>query len=126
MAGVKGRSGGARPGAGRKPKPKPESAVQVGMEPQPHGGALKRKKAAPVQVAPRDMLTLLQDIALGVVEVNGTQLRAAIAAVQYTHAKKGESSGAKEAKDAAAKAAGAGKFGRREAPKLVAAGGKKV
>lgn len=126
MAGVKGRSGGARPGAGRKPKPKPESAVQVGMERQPHGGALKRQKAAPVELAPRDMLTLLKDIALGVVDVNGTQLRAAIAAVQYTHAKKGESSGAKEAKEAAAKAAATGRFGQRRGPTLAANGGKVV
>lgn len=44
----------------------------------------------------------------------------------YDYAKKGESSGKKEEAAAKAKAAGAGKFGRREPPKLVAAGGKSV
>ena len=71
MAGVKGRSGGARPntggarpGAGRKPKPAPE----------------------PVLIPECDMLTLLQDIALGRVEATATQVRAAIAAVRPEHA----------------------------------------
>lgn len=65
MAGTKGRSGGARPGAGRPRKP-----------PQP-----------PFKIEPCDMLTLLQNVALGVVEATPIQVRAAIAAVQYTHVK---------------------------------------
>jgi hypothetical protein len=131
MAGVKGKSGGARAnaggkraGAGRKPKEAaPESAngdahsVSIEMEPQPHGGALKRSKAETQEIAERDMLTLLQDIALGRVEASNNQVRAAIAAVQYTHRKKGE--GGKKEEDAArATAAGAGKFGVRQAPRL--------
>ena len=114
MAGVKGRSGGpranaggARPGAGRKPKPKPEPAVLQ----------------TPANEA--DMLTLLMQIALGQVDASTIQVRAAIAAVQYTHAKKGEASKKDEA-EARAKAAGAGRFGRREPPKLVSNGGQKV
>ncbi|WP_396615457.1 hypothetical protein ACHZ97_14360 [Lysobacter soli] len=123
MAGVKGRSGGprknaggARPGAGRKPKaaakksanPK-ASAVKVKLEGQPHGGALKRTKATPVPIEERDMLQLLQDIALGRVEATGIQVKAAVAAVQYTHAKKGEG-GKKEEKKAAAGAIAGGRF----------------
>ena len=79
MAGVQGKSGGprpnsggARPGAGRKPKAATEksanAAVETKLEPQPRGGALKRKKAVPVEIEPCDMLTLLQRIALGQVD----------------------------------------------------------
>lgn len=100
MAGVKGKSGGprvnsggARPGAGRPPKAAPEL----------------------VEIPERDMLTLLQDVALGRVEASVIQVRAAIAAVQYTHAKKGEG-GKKEEKENAAKTAGRGKFAPAAAP----------
>ena len=107
MAGVKGKcggprpnSGGARPGAGRKPKPKPE----------------------PVHVAvagDRDPLALLLDIAFGVQATTPDQLRAAIAAVQYTHAKKGEG-GKKDERAEAAKKAATGRFAASAAPlKLV-------
>jgi phage terminase small subunit len=115
MAGVKGRSGGpransggARPGAGRKPNPD------------------KVKENAPPSVIEEcDMLTLLQNVALGRVEANALQVRAAIAAVQYTHTKKGDG-GKKEDEAEKAKKAGAGKFAAAAPPKLVAAGGKKV
>ena len=104
MAGVKGKSGGprinaggARPGAGRPPKP----------------------KAEPVLVEGTDMLSLLQDIALGRIESTPLQVRAAVAAVQYTHAKKGEGGKKEEAAGKAQKAAS--KFGTTAAPlKLVA------
>lgn len=109
MAGVKGKSGGprknsggARPGAGRPPKPKPE----------------------PVLIPEVDMLTLLQDIAMGRTDATAIQVRAAIAAVQYTHAKKGEG-GKKEQKQEAAEKV-AKRFQAAAPPKLVAAGGKKV
>lgn len=136
MAGVKGKSGGPRPNsggarvnAGRKPKDLAEksanAAVETKLERQPRGGALKRQKAVPVEVEPCDMLTLLQRIALGQVEASAGQIRAAIAAVQYTHTKKGD--GGKKEEDAEkAKKAGAGKFAPAAPPKLVAAGGKKV
>lgn len=103
MAGVKGRSGGARPGAGRKPKP----------------------RTPPVEISERDMLTLLQDVALGRVEATALQVRAAIAAVQYTHTKKGDGGKKDEAAEKSKKAAG-GKFAPAAPPKLVAAGGKAV
>lgn len=103
MAGVKGKSGGprknaggARPGAGRPPKPKPE----------------------PVHIPEVDMLTLLQRVALGYTEATSLQVRAAIAAVQYTHVKKGDG-GKKEEQADKAKKAGAGKFAPAAPPKLV-------
>ena len=132
MAGAKGRSGGpranaggARPGAGRPKKVKPEDAVEVSLEAQPHGGALKRSKETPVEIPERDMLQLLKDIALGVVPATSLQVRAAIAAVQYTHTKKGDG-GKKEEASEKAKKAGTGKFAAAAAPRLAAANGKKV
>lgn len=104
MAGTKGKSGGARPnsggarlGAGRKPKPKKEV----------------------VELDECDMLKLLQDVALGRVEASTIQVRAAIAAVQYTHTKKSDG-GKKDEKQDAAKVASAGKFGASSPPRLVA------
>lgn len=61
------------------------------------------------------MLTLLQDVALGRVDATPTQVRAAIAAVQYTHAKKGEG-GKKEEAAERAKKAGGGKFSASAPP----------
>lgn len=121
------RRGGARAGAGRKPKPAEvdtplASAVKERLEPQPHGGSLKRSKSEPVPIGDRDMLQLLQDIAFGRVEATMLQVRAAIAAVQYTHAKMGEG-GKKDAKAEAAKKA-ASKFGALAPPKLVVSNGK--
>lgn len=84
------------------------------LEPQAHGGALKRTRSEPVQVGERDMLELLQDIALGRIESTPLQVRAAIAAVQYTHAKKGEG-GKKDERAEAAKIAGR-KFGSTPPP----------
>lgn len=129
MAGVKGKSGGpranaggARTGAGRKPKAAAAksanasaSAVDVTLEPQPNGGALKRSKAEPVQLADMDMLQMLQAVALGRVEATATQVRAAVAAVQYTHTKKGDGGKKDEAADKA-KTAARGKFGASAAP----------
>ena len=79
--------GGARAGAGRKPAPKP----------------------APVTIAGRDMLQMLQAVALGEVEASALQVRAAIAAVQYTHTKRGDG-GTKDAQAEAAAKVAAGKF----------------
>lgn len=89
-------TGGARPGAGRKPKPKPEI----------------------VQIPACDMLKLLQDVALGRVDASALQVRAAIAAVQYTHTKRGDGGKKDEVADAAKKAA-SGRFGSGAPPKLV-------
>ena len=112
MAGQPGRSGGprknaggARPGAGRPKKEKP---------PTP-----------PPPVLPEtDMLTMLQNVALGRVEATALQVRAAIAAVQYTHTKRGDGGKKEEVQERAEQAAS--KFRRSAPPKLVAAGGQKV
>ncbi len=94
MAGVKGRSGGPRPGAGRKPKPKP----------------------APVVITEAgDMLELLQKVALGHLDATSLQVRAAIAAVQYTHTKRGDGGKRDEEADRAKRVAN-GKFGAAPAP----------
>jgi phage terminase small subunit len=101
MAGVKGRSGGARPntggarpGAGRKPKPKPETVV----------------------VPDVDMLEFLKKVAQGLIEATPIQVRAAIAAVQYTHTKTGDG-GKKDALKEAAEQASTGRF-KGKAPPL--------
>ncbi|WP_164242345.1 hypothetical protein ACL5HQ_13735 [Stenotrophomonas maltophilia] len=141
MAGVKGKSGGqrknaggARPGAGRKPKqPTPvpakksanagakksanarAAAVKVSLEAQPGGGALKRTKSVPIEQEDKDMLTLLQDIALGRVPATALQVKAASAALPYTHAKKGEG-GKKEERQQKAQAV-AGRFAPSAPPR---------
>lgn len=89
--------GGARPGAGRKPKPVEAPPVHPDM----------------------DMLQLLQDVALGRVEATPIQVRAAIAAVQYTHTKRADG-GKKEEQAAKARQAAAGRYGVRSGPRLVA------
>ena len=99
MAGKPGRSGGARSGAGRKPKEKPDNTPVT----LPEG---------------TDMLTLLQNVALGVTEATPLQVRAAIAAVQYTHTKRADG-GKKDEKAEKAKSASQGRFKSAEPPKLV-------
>ena len=98
--------GGARPGAGRKPKPKPA-------------------ETPPPQVETRDPLEFLLDVMQGKVAATTVQVRAAVAASQYLHAKKGEG-GKKEESAGKAKAAGSGKFGQAAPPRLAAANGRKV
>lgn len=107
MAGVKGRSGGARPGAGR---PRKTPAVE--------------QQKAPTPVKAKDMLDLLQQVALGKVDATPLQVRAAIAAVQYTHVKAGDG-GKKEAQQEAAEKV-ASRFAPAPPPRLVASGGKKL
>lgn len=91
--GVKGRSGGARPGAGRKPK------VQSNIP------------AAPA-ISERSMLELLQDVALGRVSATSLQVRAAIAAAKYTHAPKVASG----KKDGQSQPASSGRFASSAPP----------
>ena len=107
MAGVKGRSGGARPNTGG-PRPDP-------------GRPRKPPVEAPVPPAAgaEDMLQLLKDIAMGRVDASPTQVKAAIAAVAYTHQKPGDA-GKKEQRQTEAESIASGKFGARQPPKLVA------
>lgn len=99
MAGVKDKSGGARNNAGRKKKETPPPAP-------------------PVVIDGCDMLQMLQDVALGRVEATALRVRAAIAAVQYTHTKKADGGKKEDQADKAQKAAS--KFTQTAAPlKLV-------
>lgn len=103
MAGKPGRSGGARPGAGRKPN---EPTIL---------------KLAATYDDPEKFLT-------AVMNDSGTDVKvrvdAAKALMPFRHKKLGEG-GKKEQKDDAAKKV-AGRFAAGAPPKLVAAGGKKV
>lgn len=107
MAGVKGRSGGARPGAGRKKAPAVAIAPEV---------------AQVVHGEPLDPRPTLELIALGHMEVSAQQYKALTALLPYVHTKKGDG-GKKGEKLGAAKKAGAGKFGASAPPlKLVGKG----
>jgi phage terminase small subunit len=136
MAGVKGKSGGprknaggARPGAGRKPKAKaaksansagPQATVE--LEAQPHGGALKRSHAPEIDPAaalmdgtkrePLEFLELVLNLPAAPLK---DRIRAAIAAAQYRHMKKGDGGKKDEQADKAKKAAG-GRFRAAAAP----------
>lgn len=100
MAGVKGMRGGGgyRPGSGRKRKPA-SSADNFG---------------SPIT---RDPLEFLLDVMQGRVDANAGQVRAAVAAAQYVHMKKGDG-GVKDAKKDAARKAASGKFAPSSPPKL--------
>ena len=110
MAGKKGcsggarqNSGGARPGAGRKAQPK--------------------KPPVKIDADGKDMLALLQQIALGHIDATTTQVRAAIAAVQYTHSKKGEGSKRADEEALREQMRQGGGFKRRAQPRLAAVDG---
>ena len=117
MAGKPGRSGGARPGAGRKKKA--AQPVVGALAPTPTAAPAA---APPPAVVPEDMLDLLQKVALGQVSATSLQVRAAIAAVQYTHTKRGDGGKKDEAAGRAKKAAG-GKFAAAAPPLKLVRGG---
>lgn len=100
MAGVKGRSGGARPGSGRPPKPQEEKQTIAA-----------NGKQTPLEF----LLSVMND---NKVE-DKLRLDAAKTAAQYVHPKKGESSGKKENAEALQQAAASGRFGARAGPRLV-------
>ena len=110
MAGAKGRSGGARPGAGRKPKP---------------ATAIPDEVANVKPGEPFDPRPALEQVALGLLDVSPAQLKALTALLPYVHTKKGEGGKKDQRADAAKKAAG-GRFTPAAPPRLVAAGGKKL
>jgi phage terminase small subunit len=92
MAGVKGRSGGARSGAGRKPN-------------------------KPAFVGSMSPLEFLEGVQAGSIEASPSQIRAATALLPYKHQKLGESGKKQVAEGKARKAAS--KFAPTTAPKLV-------
>lgn len=85
--------GGARPGAGRKPKP-------------------------PCVTGERDPLEFLIGVMTGEIPANAAQVKAAIAAAPYVHQKRGEGGKKDAAADKAKKASG-GKFAASKAPNVV-------
>ena len=91
--------GGARPGAGRKPGPKPEPAVVPGMDP----------------------LAFLEGVMRGLIEATPLQVRAAVAAAQYRHTKRADGGKKEEAAERAKKASD-GKFSVRKPPLRVVGG----
>lgn len=95
MAGVKGRSGGARAGAGRPKKAAPEKPPVSGYT---------------------DPLQFLQAVWTGEIDASAAQVRAATAALPFRHKKLGEGGKADLNKDLAETAAG-GKFGPRAGPR---------
>lgn len=107
MAGTKGKSGGARENSGGA---RPNSGGA-----RPGAGRPRKSKADPVPQGDVDMLQLLQNVALGKTEATMLQVRAAIAAVQYTHTKRGDG-GKKEEQAAKAQKAMTGRFAPRPPP----------
>jgi phage terminase small subunit len=135
MAGVKGRSGGKREGAGRKRKPTTVLA--------PANAPAKRKRAASSNAAAPDVLPevaaagsavteggafdprpTLELVAKGLLEVSVSQQKALTALLPYVHTKRGEGGKKEQKQEAAAKVAG--RFAAAQPPKLAAVGGKKV
>ena len=96
--GMKG-GGGARPGSGRKPQPKEEKLTIATSGSQ-----------SPLEF----LLSVMNDNEID----DRLRIDAAKTAAQYCHLKKGDG-GIKDAKQDAAKKAGAGKFGASAPPRLV-------
>lgn len=126
MAGVKGRSGGRRAGAGRKPGPVPVMGDLKGTE-----VAVAPEPAPPEEPAPEVLPNTLEDakaFLIRVMQDNKTDPRlrmdAAKALLPFQHVKLGDS-GKKEQRQQAAKAV-ASRFASAAPPRLAAAGGRKV
>lgn len=104
MAGVKGRSGGARPNSGPKPK-EPVVLVLGTIYDEPD----------------KFLMAVMNDSG------SDAKLRVdAAKALLSAQVRRAENGGKKDAKQDAAKQAAAGRFASASAPKLVAAGGRKV
>lgn len=83
-----------------------------------------RNAAEPVaQPVDLDMLELLKNIALGLTDASPIQVRAAIAAVQYTHTKR-ESGGKRDEQQGKAEKVAGGRFKAAAPPKLVVSNGR--
>ena len=107
MAGVKGRSGGARPGAGRKKEP-PVLLADTSVD----------APSTPVSSEP-DSLRVLRAITNNTSLDAKLRLDAAKALAPYEAPRKGEG-GKKEERQGAAKKAGTGRFAPAAPPRLVA------
>ena len=114
MAGVKGRSGGRRPGAGRKPKAGVVVAPDASSASVPAAGV----------TFTGDAKAFLETVVRGDVLPTPAQLDAAKALLPYQHKKLGESGKKEQKQDEAGKVAG--RFAQAAAPRLIAADGKRV
>lgn len=111
MAGVKGRSGGARPGAGRKKKP---ATVLAPAAAKPKASEVPAVLAG-IGLEGFDPRPALEQVAQGLIEVSAQQFKALTALLPYVHTKKGDG-GVKDERAERAKKAGAGKFGSAPPP----------
>jgi hypothetical protein len=108
-------------------------APAAAMEPQAHGGALKRNHKEP-EALPGvlagigeegfDPRPALEQVALGLLDPSPAQMKALVALMPYVHSKKGEGGKKERKQEAAAKVAG--RFAPAAPPKLAAVGGKKI
>jgi hypothetical protein len=110
MTKPKGSHGGKREGSGAKPK-----------KPEIHPAVVANNGKIPDQP---DMVKLLVDIALGIVEANAQQVRAAIEAAKYQQGLAGPEAGKKEQKQKAAEEV-AQRFQSAPVPMSVIQGGRK-
>lgn len=120
MAGQPGRSGGKRPGAGRKPVPH-ELKCTIPAAPAPAPAKEDVKAETPVVETPQEdasgqtplefLLFVMRNPAIE----DKLRLEAAKTAAQYMHLKKGDG-GIKDEKAEKAKKAGSGKFGAAPPP----------
>lgn len=122
MAGVKGRSGGARPGSGRPPK-KPQ-LVTVSAASPVVADVPKPDLLAGIGKEGFDPRPALEQVALGLLDPSPNQMKALVALMPYVHAKRGEGGKKDQRQQAAEKVAG--RFSAAAPPRLVAAGGRKV
>lgn len=100
MAGKPGKSGGARVGAGRKPKAQKLEVQELDA------------------IDNQDPLDFLLSIQNNAAVAPALRVRAAIAAAQYVHIKRADG-GKKEEQAGKAKVAGGGKFSTPTPPRLV-------
>jgi len=119
MAGVKGRSGGKRQGAGRKPKIKPDDEASPAVGGKARGEAALSKIMDGEERDPLDFLLVVQNDPLMDPKL---RLRAAIAAAQYKHTKRHDG-GKKESLGEGARKAAEGRFSPKAPPKLVVKNG---
>ena len=110
--GARANSGGKREGAGRKAAPK--QPIHTTPPPMGSDGALSDNEEA----LKEDALAYLLRVVADVGEDPKLRVRAAVAAVQYQHIKKGDG-GKKEERADASKKAATGKFKPAAPPKLV-------
>lgn len=125
--------GGARPGAGRKPKSQAAELLPVAVAAMAVKATNAQKPPVASEVPPEvretsDLSPL--DFLLSIVRDRGAdeklRIQAASIAAPYVHARKAEATGKKADAADRAKAAAGGKFAAAAPPKLVAAGGRKV